>query len=108
MVIPRSRSSGALSIPSNATALPPQASAHTRVSAAVRVVLPWSTWPMVPTFTCGLFRSNFAFAIVRFPVSKESLLVLRLHLAHDLFRLALRHFVIVREFHRVHGAPLRH
>jgi hypothetical protein len=26
--------------------------------AAVRVVLPWSTWPMVPTLTCGLVRSN--------------------------------------------------
>src|ERR1700712_3423988 len=30
--------------------------------AAVRVVLPWSTWPMVPMLTCGLLRSNFAFA----------------------------------------------
>jgi hypothetical protein len=27
------------------------------------VVLPWSTWPMVPTFTCGLVRSNFALAM---------------------------------------------
>src|SRR3989344_6550081 len=26
--------------------------------AAVRVVLPWSTWPMVPTLRCGLERSN--------------------------------------------------
>src|SRR5215212_1960881 len=34
----------------------------TLVSAAVRVVLPWSIWPMVPTFTCGLLRSNFSFA----------------------------------------------
>src|SRR5437870_13584576 len=39
-------------------------SADTLVSAAVKVVLPWSTWPMVPTFTCGFFRSNFAFAMV--------------------------------------------
>ena len=31
--------------------------------AAVRVVLPWSTWPMVPTFTWGLDLSNFSFAI---------------------------------------------
>jgi hypothetical protein len=30
---------------------------------AVRVVLPWSTWPMVPTFTCGFVRSNLFFAI---------------------------------------------
>jgi len=58
MVIPRSRSSGALSIPSKATAAPPHTSAQTRVSAAVSVVLPWSTWPMVPTLMCGLLRSN--------------------------------------------------
>jgi hypothetical protein len=32
------------------------------VSAAVRVVLPWSTWPMVPMLTCGLLRSNFPLA----------------------------------------------
>src|SRR5512133_1338155 len=31
--------------------------------AAVKVVLPWSTWPIVPMFTCGLLRSNFAFAM---------------------------------------------
>ena len=35
--------------------------------AAVSVVLPWSTWPIVPTFTCGLVRSNFFFAIVVLP-----------------------------------------
>jgi hypothetical protein len=22
--------------------------------------LPWSMWPMVPTFKCGLVRSNFS------------------------------------------------
>src|SRR5919198_755120 len=26
--------------------------------------LPWSMWPMVPMLTCGLVRSNFAFATV--------------------------------------------
>ena len=31
--------------------------------AAVKVVFPWSTWPMVPTLTCGLVRANFALAI---------------------------------------------
>src|SRR5579884_2409667 len=31
--------------------------------AAVRVVLPWSMCPIVPTFTCGLVRSNFFLAI---------------------------------------------
>ena len=32
--------------------------------AAVRVVLPWSTWPIVPMLTCGLVLSNFSLAIV--------------------------------------------
>src|SRR3954452_15925878 len=60
--MPRSFSSVALSISSKlrASALP--FSASTLVMAAVRVVLPWSMWPMVPTFTCGLSRSNFSFA----------------------------------------------
>src|SRR6185503_19573909 len=35
-------------------------SAETLVMAAVRVVFPWSTWPMVPTFTWGFVRSNFS------------------------------------------------
>src|SRR5574338_657838 len=38
-------------------------SAHTFVNAAVNVVFPWSTCPIVPMFTCGFFRSYFAFAI---------------------------------------------
>jgi hypothetical protein len=25
-------------------------------------VLPWSMWPIVPTFTCGFVRSNFFLA----------------------------------------------
>src|SRR5688572_17159447 len=33
------------------------------LSAAVSVVLPWSMCPMVPTFTCGFFRSNTPFAM---------------------------------------------
>src|SRR5471032_3059826 len=37
--------------------------ASTFVIAAVNVVLPWSMCPIVPTFTCGLLRSNFSFAI---------------------------------------------
>ncbi len=40
-------------------------SAATFVSAAVNVVFPWSMCPIVPTFTCGLDRSNFSFAISR-------------------------------------------
>ena len=42
--------------------VPQPLSAEIFVSAAVSVVLPWSTWPIVPTFTCGFVRSNFAFA----------------------------------------------
>src|SRR3982074_125616 len=38
-------------------------SADTLVSAAVKVVFPWSMCPMVPTFTCGLLRSNFSLAM---------------------------------------------
>jgi hypothetical protein len=37
------------------------------VIAAVSVVLPWSMCPIVPMFTCGLFLSNFAFAISESP-----------------------------------------
>src|SRR5258708_25159383 len=36
---------------------------ETFVRAAVKVVLPWSMWPMVPTLTCGLLRSNFSLAM---------------------------------------------
>ena len=63
IVIPRSRSSGALSIDAKSFASPPYTFASTLVIAAVRVVLPWSTWPIVPTFTCGFERSNFSFAM---------------------------------------------
>src|SRR5204863_10108566 len=37
--------------------------ASTIVIAAVNVVLPWSTCPIVPTFTCGFVRSYFCFAM---------------------------------------------
>src|SRR5438477_12896153 len=37
--------------------------AGTIVIAAVSVVFPWSTCPIVPTFTCCFVRSNFCFAI---------------------------------------------
>ena len=40
---------------------------NTVVIAAVSVVLPWSTWPIVPTLTCGLVRSNLPFAISQSP-----------------------------------------
>src|SRR5207302_8852909 len=44
-------------------ASPPYFFARMCVIAAVSVVLPWSTCPIVPTFTCGLVRSNLPFAI---------------------------------------------
>src|SRR6185295_139012 len=43
-------------------------SEDTFVSAAVNVVLPWSMWPMVPTLTCGLLRSNFSLAMSSTPL----------------------------------------
>jgi hypothetical protein len=49
---------------SNATASPPNFFAWVYVIAAVSVVFPWSTCPIVPTFTCGFVRSNFALPIV--------------------------------------------
>ncbi len=62
-MIPRAFSSGALSIWSNATNSASFFAASTFVIAAVNVVFPWSTCPIVPTFTCGFFRSNFSFAM---------------------------------------------
>jgi hypothetical protein len=32
----------------------------------VRVVLPWSTCPIVPTFRCGFVRSNFCLPTLSF------------------------------------------
>ncbi len=58
--MPRAFSSGALSIWSYAVNVAPPDSARTFVIAAVKDVLPWSTWPIVPMLQCGLFRSNFA------------------------------------------------
>ena len=64
MVIPRAFSSGALSIWSNATTSAPPTSASTFVMAAVRVVLPWSTWPIVPMFRCSFARVFTSYARV--------------------------------------------
>src|SRR5947209_13211227 len=55
--------SEALATSSYDTNLAQPFSAATFVSAAVKVVLPWSMCPMVPTFTCGLLRSNFSLAM---------------------------------------------
>ena len=69
MVIPRSRSSGALSIESKARYSAAPFRARYLVIAAVRLVLPWSMWPIVPMLTCGLVRSNFFLAIWLLPAS---------------------------------------
>src|SRR5512137_2154152 len=63
MVMPRAFSSGALSIWSYAMKDARPDWAATLVIAAVSVALPWSTWPIVPTFTWGLLRSNFSLAM---------------------------------------------
>src|ERR1041385_3556271 len=114
---------------------PPQPfSAEILVSAAVSVVFPWSTCPIVPTFTWGLVRSNLALAMapcplefrvktegrkdgttegrrqssVGFPSVRPSVVPSSLHLRHDLLRHALGHFLVVVELHRVHRPPLGH
>src|SRR4029079_16744286 len=66
--MPRAFSAGSASIWSYAWTSPPKRSAPILVSAAVSVVLPWSTWPIVPTFTWGLVRSNLPFAMTKYPV----------------------------------------
>src|SRR5437879_7485781 len=71
----------------------------TLVIAAVSVVLPWSTCPIVPTFTCGFVRSNFALAMIS---------SLAFHFRNDLFGFRFRHFLVVAELHRVDGAALAH
>jgi hypothetical protein len=45
--------------------VPHPLSADTFVRAAVNVVFPWSTCPIVPTFTWGFVRSNLALAMVQ-------------------------------------------
>ena len=47
---------------------PSTLSASTLVIAAVSVVLPWSMWPIVPTLTWGLVRSNVSLAMTYFLV----------------------------------------
>src|SRR6185312_13024878 len=71
--MPRSRSSGALSIWSYAVNVAPPVFARILVIAAVSDVLPWSTWPIVPMLQCGLFRSNFAFVMVSRPSMPQNL-----------------------------------
>src|SRR5207244_1431117 len=100
MVIPRARSSGALSIESKARNSASPRSASTLVIAAVRVVLPWSMCPIVPTFTCGLVRSNFFLAMLALSLTS--------YLGRDFLSHVARNLVVLRELHRVAGATLRH
>src|SRR5438874_10605809 len=94
MVMPRSFSSGALSIWSKGVKSAMPFSDRTLVMAAVSVVLPWSMCPIVPMFTWGFVRSNFFLAI-----SSSSLLAG--HPGDDLLR-DLRGDLVVRV--QLHGA----
>src|SRR5438094_4015345 len=113
MVMPASRSSGALSIWSKGTNWPKPFAACALVIAAVSVVLPWSMCPIVPTLTCGFLRSNFAFAMAVCPPSRSWLTQLRSlrearpSLPERLGADALRHRLVVRELHREGRATLR-
>src|SRR5262249_34449680 len=104
--IPRAFSSGALSIWSYAMNWPPCVSAITFVSAAVSVVFPWSTCPIVPTFTCGLLRSNFSFDMARI-LQKKSGNDLELMLNNRVGDIR-RHFDVLGKFHRERRAALAH
>src|SRR3546814_843975 len=101
-------SSGARSIWSYAVNFAPPASASTFVIAAVRDVLPWSTWPIVPMLQCGFVRSNFAFAIfvLRTRSSVASSRVSR-ELGADFLAHRLGHAGVVVEMHRELGPALR-
>src|SRR5438093_209300 len=115
MVMPRSRSSGALSIWSKAVYLLAALKvASTFVIAAVSVVLPWSMCPIVPTFTCGFVRSYLAFAMISLPptlwFSAGSSAGGRLagHLGHDFFGDRRRDLFVAGELHGVGRPPLGH
>src|SRR5947207_5229026 len=110
MVIPRSRSSGALSIDSKARYVASPLRARYLVIAAVRDVLPWSMWPIVPMLTCGLVRSNFFFAIVAAPGSPPPRRGpgLDLRLLDELRGQAARNLGVVAELHRRRRATLGH
>src|SRR6187397_3340880 len=113
MVMPRCRSSGALSIASKSvTSVFVPDSASTFVIAAVSVVLPWSMWPIVPTLTCGLLRSNFFLAMscwtpCSVPAWRERTL-LDLRLGDELGREVRGNLGVVAELHGVAGPALRH
>src|SRR5690242_13887567 len=102
--MPRSRSSGALSIESNErNTIFGLCFCNTFVIAAVSVVFPWSMCPIVPTFTCGLLRSNFSFAMIA-SKSLELRVILRPQCRRDLFDLRqveLANLALIARRHRV-------
>src|SRR5882672_777223 len=108
IVIPRSRSSGALSIVSKARYSPPPFRWRYFVIAAVRLVLPWSMWPIVPILTCGLVRSNFFLAIVIAPWLLPLRGRLDLRLLNELRGQAGRDLCVVTELHRRRRSTLGH
>src|SRR5438874_12079469 len=103
MVMPRCRSSGALSIDAKSRiAVFVPCSARTFVIAAVSVVFPWSMCPMVPTLRCGFVRSNFCLAIPSFPLLGSRALL------GDLARDRRRHLFVPVELHGEICATLGH
>src|SRR5690242_16336346 len=114
--MPRSRSSGALSIePYSRTAMPLFFVCSTLVMAAVNVVLPWSMCPIVPMLTCGFVRSYFAFAIAWLPPTTLWFSAgsgagsgLARDLGHDLFGDRGRDLFVAGELHRVRRPALGH
>src|SRR5580698_9024438 len=82
----------------------------TFTSAAVSVVLPWSMWPIVPTFTWVLLRTNFSLPMIE-SLSFESVdrvPSVPLHLRDDLFLDRRRDRRVVRELHGGRPASLGH
>src|SRR4051794_39856823 len=108
MVMPRSRSSGALSIDSKARYSASPLSERYFVIAAVRLVLPWSMWPIVPMFTCGLVRSNFFLAIADCSLAPRPSGRLDLGLLDEFRSQGGWNFGVVTELHRGGRPALGH
>src|SRR5438552_1537849 len=108
MVMPRSRSSGALSIVSKARYSASPFRLRYLVIAAVRLVLPWSMWPIVPMFTCGLVRSNFFLAISARSPCLRPVCLADLGLGNELLGEIARDLGVVRQLHRIARPALSH
>src|SRR3954463_12502660 len=106
--MPRARSSGALSMSPKLFTFAWPFIARTFVIAAVSVVLPWSTCPIVPTFTCGLLRSNFSLFMAKVSGSECICCFERRLVLNDRVGDVRRHFQVLFEFHRKRGATLAH